>query len=311
MARRLLPLNGLRAFEASARHLSFKAAAEELNVTPAAISHQVKALEDMIGQKLFRRLTRQLVLTEAAQLTLPDLQQGFEHLSRACRILESKTEEGILTISVAPSFGAKWLVPRLVGFQEAHPEIEVRIAGADHLVDFDAEDVDAGVRYGRGDYEGLHVDRLFTVSVLPVCCPSLTRGEMPLHQPADLRHHTLLHLSSFQPNEASPAWGMWLKAAGLDGIDPNRGPKFNASALVVEAALAGQGVALVDDTVVAAEMASGRLVRLFSDQELMKTQFSYYLVYPLDRAGSRKIELFREWILGEACRFRSGNAENM
>ncbi|MGP1255479.1 MAG: transcriptional regulator GcvA [Kiloniellales bacterium] len=311
MPRRLLPLNGLRAFEASARHLSFKAAAEELNVTPAAISHQVKALEDMIGQKLFRRLTRQLVLTEAAQLTLPDLQQGFEHLSRACRLLESETQEGILTISVAPSFGAKWLVPRLVGFQEAHPEIEVRVAGADHLVDFDAEDVDAGVRFGRGDYEGLHVERLFAVSVVPVCCPSLTKGDLPLRQPADLKHHTLLHYSSFLPNEASPAWSMWLKAAGLEGIEANRGPKFNSYTLLAEAALAGQGVALIDESVVSAEIASGRLTRLFCDQDFVTTKFSYYLVYPLDRACSRKIELFRDWILGEACRFRSGDTANM
>lgn len=307
MARRLLPLNGLRAFEASARSLSFKAAAEELHVTPAAISHQVKALEDMIGQKLFRRLTRQLVLTEAAQLALPDLQKGFEHLARASRQLESEADDGVLTISVAPSFGAKWLVPRLVSFQEAHPEIEVRVSGADHLVDFDAEDVDAGVRFGRGTYDGLHVEKLFAVSVVPVCAPALLEGDPPLRDPCDLKRHTLLHYSAFfLPNEASPAWSMWVKAAGLEGIDPSRGPKFNSYALLAEAALAGQGIALIDESVVDAEIASGRLVRLFCDQDFMAREFSYYLVYPLNRPRSRKIELFSSWILEEARRFRCG-----
>ncbi len=306
MPHRLLPLNGLRAFEASARHLSFKAAAEELHVTPAAISHQVKALEETIGQKLFRRLPRQLVLTEAAQLALPDLQKGFEHLGRASQVLASEVNEAVLTVSVAPSFGAKWLVPRLVGFQAAHPEIEVRIAGADHMVDFEAEDVDAGVRFGRGGYQGLQVDRLFDVSVVPVCCPSLLDGDPPLRRPEDLAHHTLLHLSSFQLNEAMPAWSMWLKAAGLHDIDATRGPKFNSSALLAEAALAGQGVALVDDSVVSAEIAEGRLVRLFCDQDLAASEFSYFFVYPLHRPRARKIEVFRDWILEQARCFRAG-----
>ncbi len=305
MPRRLLPLNGLRAFEASARHLSFKEAAEELHVTPAAISHQVKALEELLGQPLFRRLTRQLVLTEAAQLALPELRQGFAHLHRASELLQSGSEDKVLTVSVAPTFAAKWLVPRLIGFQEAHPDIEVRISANEHLVDFEAEDVDAAIRFGSGGYPGLQVDWLFSASVAPVCAPSLLERGAPLQRPADLADHTLLHLSDTRSHEAAPAWRMWLKAAGVPEIEAMRGPKYSSYVLLAEAAVAGQGVALIETAVIGSELASGRLVRLFCGLPRASTGFCYYFVTPERRAGLRKIQLFRDWILAESERFRA------
>jgi LysR family glycine cleavage system transcriptional activator len=311
MPRRLLPLNALRAFEASARLLSFKEAAEELHVTPAAISHQVKSLEELLGRQLFRRLTRQLVLTEAAQLALPELRQGFAHLQRASELLQSESEDKVLTVSVAPTFAAKWLVPRLIGFQEAHPDIEVRISATDYLVDFETEDVDAAVRFGPGEYPGLQCDYLLSASVAPVCSPKLLEGATALRTPEDLADHTLLHLSDTRSHEAAPAWRMWLKAAGVPEIDSTRGPKFSSYVLLTEAAMAGQGVALIETAIIGNELASGRLVRLFCDRPRASTGFCYYFVTPERRAGSRKIQAFREWIVAEGERFRTEDNQDV
>ena len=191
---RLPPLNALRAFETAARHLSFRRAAEELFVTPAAISHQIKGLEDYLGVMLFHRLNKSLLLTEAGQAALPALRDGFERLAEAVEILRADSPSRLLTVSVAPSFASKWLVPRLERFRQSVPGIDIRIDATSRCVDFIRDRVDVGIRYGAGDYPGLHSDCLRDDEVMPVCSPALLAGEYPLQQPDDLRHHTLLHI---------------------------------------------------------------------------------------------------------------------
>ena len=297
MARSLPSLNALRAFESAGRHLSFTKAAAELNVTPAAIGHQVKALEELIGVPLFRRRTRALRLTDAGQAALPTLGQGFDKLAQGVEQMRAHSESGVLTISVSPSFGAMWLVPRLEDFRSRHPEIEIRIDGTDRRVDLVRDDADVALRYGPGGYTGVQVDWLFSQVNTPVCSPALLSGEHPLRQPDDLRHHTLLHIDW---KDAEASWRMWLLAAGLHDIDPTRGPRFTMENMAVQAALDGQGVALIGDVLVADDLASGRLVRPFDPSLSTPLTFSYYLLSAKDSAEQPKVAAFRDWLLEEA-----------
>ena len=297
MARPLLPLNALRAFESAGRHLSFTKAADELNVTPAAISHQVKALEEMIEVRLFRRLTRALRLTDAGQAALPTISQGFDKLTQGFEQMRAHSDFRVLTISVSPSFGAMWLVPRLERFRSQHPDIEIRIDGTDRRVDLTRGAADVALRYGPGGYDGLRVDWLFGQVNTPVCSPALLSGEHPLHEPDDLRLHTLLHIDW---KDAEASWRMWLLAAGLHDIDPARGPRFTMENMAVQAAIDGHGVALVGDMLVADDLAAGRLVRPFDPNLSTPLTFSYYLLSAKDSAGQSKVEAFRNWLLEEA-----------
>ena len=218
MNRRLPPLNGLRAFEAAARYLSFTKAAEELHVTAAAVSQHVKTLEDYFGVQLFRRLTRALMLTDAGQSVLPVLQEGFDKLAEADRLLRNRHDERVLTVSVPPSFGAKWLVPRLERFRQAYPEYDVRIDATDVKVDFKQDNTDIALRFGRGHYKGLVAENLLSEFVILVCSPVLQRGEHPLRKPEDLRHHTLLHIEWRLEDEAAPNWRMILASSRLPRV---------------------------------------------------------------------------------------------
>ncbi len=301
MQRRLPPLNSLRAFEAAARHLSFKAAAEELHVTPAAVSQQVKALEDYYGVQLFVRLTRALQLTETGQAAQPALKEGFSKLDEAASAIANHTQSGVLTVSVPPSFGAKWLVPRLDRFSAAHPDYELRIDATDALVDFGAGGVDVGLRYGRGLYDGLSVERLMSEVAFPVCCPALAEGDPPLRRPEDLVNHTLLHVRWKMEAESAPNWRMWLRAAGVEGVDPEPGPRFSVENLALQAAIEGHGVALVSSALVAGDLKAGRLVRPFAPATTEATAFSYYLVYPPAGRADPKVQAFRQWILEEVA----------
>ncbi len=292
MNRKLPPLNALRAFEAAARHLSISKAADELNVTPAAVSHQVKALEDVLGVQLFLRLNRAMMLTDAGQLFLPGLRDGFDRLAEATERLGASDTSGALTVSTEHSFAAKWLVPRLGTFREAHPDIDVRLTPSLHLVDFAREDVDVAVRYGRGDWPGLRAERLLTLTVFPVCSPKLLEGPPPLRTPDDLRHHTLLH-----EDISGADWRPWLLAAGAEDVDPTRGPRFDPS-LVLQAAVQGQGVALSYSALAAADLAAGRLVKPFDVS--LPTDCAYYVVCPEAWAERPKIAAFRDWLLEEA-----------
>lgn len=299
MNRRLPPLNSLRAFEAAARHLSFKKAADELHVTPAAISQQIRALEDHCGVPLFHRLTRALRLTEAGRAALPPLREGFDRLAEAAEAMRAPGIAGVLTVSVAPSFGAKWLVPRLDRFRSAHPEFDIRIDATDALARFAGDGVDVALRYGRGAYRNLRTELLMPEVAFPVCSPGLLERGPPLRQPEDLRQHTLLHVQWKMEDDAAPSWRMWLRAAGVTGVNAERGPRFSADSMAVEAAVEGQGVALASGALVEGDLRAGRLVRPFPPSVCEETAFSYFLVYPEAKAREPKVVAFRDWVLGE------------
>jgi LysR family transcriptional regulator, glycine cleavage system transcriptional activator len=292
MSRRLPPLNALRAFEAAARHLSFTRAADELHVTQTAISHQIKALEERLAVRLFRRLPRGLLLTEEAQRYLPPIRDAFDQIAAATEQLGAGGSSGRLTVSVLPSFAAKWLVPRLGRFRATHPDLDLRISASSQLVDFARDDVDIAIRMGRGRYPGLRVDRLFGESMLPVCAPKLLSGAHPLRRPEDLREHVLLH------DDDHTGWQLWLELSGVEGVDPTRGPIFTDSAMVVQAAAEGQGVALARRVLAAGDLAAGRLVQPF--EVSLPHDLAYYLVSPEATAEQPRIRAFRAWLLAEA-----------
>ncbi|WP_374632195.1 transcriptional regulator GcvA [Ferrovibrio sp.] len=295
--RRLPPLGALRTFEVVARHLSLARAADELCVTPAAVSHQIRALEDHLGVPLFRRMGRNIFLTDAGQACLPGIRDGFDRLVGAVNQIDSYGESGILTVSVAPSFAVKWLVPRLDRFQLQHPGIDVRVSASNALADFATDDVDLAIRYGSGRYPGLQVSRLLPESIFPVVSPDLLKDHK-ISQPADLRDQVLLHDDSPDDDQSCPTWQMWLRAAGMSDVDWNRGLRFTQSSLVLEAAIHGKGIALAKATLAEADLASGRLVRLFSDATPL--DFAYYLVGPERKMGLPKVAAFTDWMRSEA-----------
>ncbi len=302
MKRQLPPLNALRAFEAAGRHLSFRKAAEELGVTPAAISHQVKALEEYCGAPLFRRLTRALLLTDTGQAALPVLGEGLDKLAEAAAGMRLHEDTPLLTVSVTPSFAAKWLVPRLDRFRAAYPDYDLRVDATDRIVDFAREPADMAIRYGGGNYPGLRADCLMSEVSSPVCSPRLLEGAHPLRTPEDLRHHTLLHVDWQREDVSAPSWRMWLLAAGVRDVDPARGQHFNQDSMAVQAAIEGHGVALGGNVLVKDDIAAGRLVRLFDLSVADPLDFSYYVVCPEESVNRPKVAAFRTWMIAEAQR---------
>ena len=288
----MLPsLNGLRAFDAAARHLSFTRAAAELNVTQTAISHQIRRLEAQLGIRLFLRRNRALLLTREAQVYLPAVRGAFEDLRRATARLRSSDSDGMLTVSTTASLAAKWLVTRVAAFQEAHPTVEVRITTSTHLVDFRREEVDMAVRYGRGSWPGLRAHWLMAEDIFPVCSPTLLRAAKPLRRPEDLEHHTLLHASVSRED-----WQLWLTAAGLPvALAQRRGLNFDQSFMALQAAMDGLGVALGRSRLVEADIAAGRLVMPFD--VVLPSDAGFYIVAPEETAELPKISLFREWLI--------------
>lgn len=293
MSRRLPPLNALRAFDAAARHLSFTKAAEELFVTQAAVSHQIKLLEDFLGLKLFRRRNRSLLLTEEGQGYYLDIKEIFSAINEATRKLQARSATGALTVSLTPSFAIQWLVPRLSGFNSAYPGIDVRIQAIDREEEKLADDVDVAIFYGRGNWPGVRAERLYTEYLLPVCSPSLLMGENKLKVLDDLANHTLLHDTSRRD------WLAYIRQSGLQHINVQQGPIFSHSAMVVQAAVHGQGVALVNNVMAQTELDTGRLVCPFNDVLVSKNAF--YLVCHDSQAELGKIAAFRQWILARAA----------
>ncbi len=289
----MLPsLNGLRAFEAAARHLSFTRAAAELNVTQTAISHQIRRLEEQLGIRLFARGNRALVLTHEAQDYLPSVRSAFEDLRRATARLLRPDRDDVLTVSSTASLAAKWLVTRVAAFQDTHPGIEVRITTSAHLVDFRREEVDMAVRYGRGVWPGLRAQWLMAEDIFPVCSPALLNAVRPLRRPEDLAHHTLLHTTVSRED-----WQLWLTAAGLPvTLATRRGLSFDQSFMATQAAMDGLGVALGRTRFVEADIAAGRLVVPFD--VVLPADAGFYVVAPEETADAPKIVLFREWLLG-------------
>lgn len=289
MTARLPSLNGLRAFEAAARHLSFTLAAQELNVTQTAISHQIRRLEEELGIKLFIRQSRSLALTPQATEYLPGIRAAFQDLRTATDRLLRKGGDRVLTISTLTSLAVKWLLPRLSSFQQQHPEIEVRITTSTELVDFRTSNVDAAIRYGQGRWPGLDAEWLMAEHLFPVCSPKLLTGERPLRRPEDLEHATLLHTSSTIDD-----WRLWLTAAGLPAhLSQNRGLTFDLAFMTIQAAIDGLGVAMGHTAYVADDVANGRLVVPFN---VSMPSAGYYFVTPQDRPTTAKLDLFRDWL---------------
>jgi LysR family transcriptional regulator, glycine cleavage system transcriptional activator len=291
MTARLPSLNGLRAFEAAARHLSFTNAASELNVTQTAVSHQIRRLEEELGIRLFIRQNRALALTPEAKDYLPGVRAAFNDLRLATDRLLRKDNDHVLTVSTLASLAAKWLLPRLSAFQEAHSGIDVRITTSTGLVDFKSGDVDAAIRYGRGQWPGLRADWLMADELFPVCSPALLTGDKPLRSPQDLAHHTLLHSSGGYDDD----WRLWLTAAGLPAnISKQPGLSFDLIFMTVQAAIDGIGVAMGRTSYVEADIAKGRLVVPFNIT--LPADAGFYLVSPEAKADTPKLSAFRQWL---------------
>ncbi|MCG2577327.1 transcriptional regulator GcvA [Dechloromonas sp. XY25] len=309
MAYRLPPLGSLRAFESAARHLSFKLAAEELHVTPAAVSQQIKGLEDYLGVRLFVRLTRALAITPQGEAMLPKVRASFDCLAEAVAAVHAGASGG-LNVTAPPSFATRWLVPRLPGFAAAHPEIRLRLSSSSDSVDrrgtgqrvdseaHDPREVDSelSIRYGAGHYPGYIVERLLAPGWVPVCSPRLASSR-PLRIPQDLAKHVLIHDETIDDAGRHPGWQEWLAAAGVNGVDSERGPRFSNAVLAVEAALDGQGVALALQPLIEADLAAGRLVVPFD--MAVPSPFAYYLVMRRAVAGRPPVLAFRDWLLNE------------
>lgn len=298
MRRRLPPLNALRAFEAAARHASFALAAAELGVTPAAVSQQVKALEQQLQVPLFRRQARGLMLTNAGRAYLPGLSEGLDRLAAATAHLQEGQASGTLTITMLASFAAGWLVPRLGNFHRQYPGIDLRIDTTRRLVDFVREDVDLAIRFGAGPFKGLQAVHLLDEELFPVASPALLHGGAPLTRFEDLVQHQLLHDMDAHPNQPWMSWPRWFERAGLPTGPAERGLFFTDSNVLVAAAVAGQGVALGRAPHLGEHLAKGRLVRLF--EQSWKSDWSYHIVAPAAQFKRPLVKALVDWLLEEA-----------
>ncbi len=301
MTRDLPPLNALRAFEAAARHLSFTAASEELHVTQGAVSRHVKNLEERLGTQLFHRRPHGLELTDAASRYLPVVRDSFDRLAAATAELRRPQLASVLTVSASPNFASKWLIHRLGDFARDFPDLDLRVAAEQQHIDLSTSDVDIGIRHGEGQWRDLHVTKLVGERVYPVISPALLANGPPLDTPDDLRHHTLLR------DLSSNDWPAWLTAAGAKGVDGAKGPYFNFTSMALDAAVAGQGVALARRALATHDVLAGRLVPLF-DTELTSRR-GYYIVCLPSRADEPKVVNFREWVLTQTRQDREALAE--
>lgn len=291
-------LTALRAFEAAARTGSVKRAAAELGVTPTAVGQQVRALEDYVGRRLFRRSQtgQRLMLTDEAQAVLPELTEAMHSLGTILARLRAERSRSVLTVTVTPAFAAKWLVPRLDRFRAVEPEIDVRLDVTERLVDLAGEDVDVGIRYGRGNWPGLAVIAMLDEDVFPVCSPILATAEAPLSAPADLRHHTLIHDGTVA-DATFPSWQEWLRVVGVEDVNAERGLWVNSSTAAVQAAMLGQGVALGRSVLVTDDLAAGRLVRPFIDPYCPAGR-GYLIVRP-EGSVPKRVGAFIAWLQDE------------
>lgn len=295
MRRPLPPLNALRAFEATARHLSFSKAAVELHVTPAALSHQIRGLEDQLGLKLFHRRARSIELTEAARLIYPGIRTGFESIREAVEQLDRGKQDGVLVVSSTPGLTAKWLVPRLYKFLAQHPEIETRISASVSYANFATDDIDVGIRLSNGVHPDLYVEKLSDEWLLPLCSPRLLEGEHPLNTAQDLKHFTLIQVDL--PGVV-PTWTDWMEMTGLDGIDSTRGLRLNVADHALDAASEGVGVVLAYKMVAARDIALKRLVVPFGP-EIPLPGRAYYFVCAKGQEKRAPIKAFRDWMVAE------------
>lgn len=314
MPHRLPPLNSLRAFESAARLLSFKKAAEELSVTPTAVSHQIKLLEEFLDLPLFRRLTRALELTPEGEAMLPKIRDGFACMTAAVEAARSTEASGVVTVCAPPSFATRWLIPRLGKFSRSHPDIDLRLstslstidsrehdAPQEHKAALNTSAFDLIVRFGRGHYPACHAERLFSPAYVAVCSPALLAGEHPLREPSDLRWHTLIHDGTVPDLDDRPGWTQWLQLAGVGELAGQlRGQHFQDASLAVEAAIAGNGIALAARPLVSAELAAGRLAMPFPTS--IPSRFAYFVTRSTLSRERPTVLALRAWLIREAAR---------
>ncbi len=303
----LPPLTSLRAFEAAARSLSFTKAARELHVTPAAISHQIRGLEQFLGVTLFRRTGRKLELTRDGQTAADHFSDAFERIARGVQALRPKARDGELAIGVTPAFGTRWLVPRLPALMAAMPEVRVTLVTGTAPVDFVADEVDVGIRFGQGSGSGVVTDELFRESVAPMASPAFVRKHH-LRRPADLGRVRLLHDESMRRAGRPPTWTEWLQVAGCTVPEIECGLFFDDSHLALQAACDGQGVALGRLAYAVNDLAQGRLVLPF--RQVLELDLHYHLIVPRTRALEPLIARFRHWMQREASEFRAVLADS-
>lgn len=300
---RYLPGTGsLKVYEASGRHLNFTRAAQELNVTPAAVSHQIKEIEDQLGVRLIERTSRSMHLTEAGQILHAAVGEALNGLNRALARLDKGREGARLKVSASTSVAAKWLVPRLDDYMKLYPQVEVQLDVSDRVRDFDRDGIDAAIRFGNGNYPGLRADRLFDNTIFPVCSPALLKRKKPLKHPRDLLQHRLIHVEWSGQGITWPNWRMWMLAAGVSDFNETSGLHLDNSGLAVQAAVEGQGVALGDSSLVADDLKAGRLVQPFALTIKGPPQFAYYVISPAETQDEPLIKSFRDWILDEAAK---------
>ena len=292
---RLPALAALRAFEAAARHESFSRAASELYVTHGAVSHQIRALEEELGQPLFERRGKRVVLTTNGRVYAERVRDALLQIADATRVLQAGNRDKRLTISTMPSFAARWLTPRIGSFIERHPELDVELLSSNTLVDFSSEEVDVALRMGTGDYPGLYVERLLDDVFFPVCSPEFNGGRLP-ELPQHMAGMPLLR------GEGDP-WKPWFEAAGLDWPEPRKGLLLQDSSLLLQAAAEGQGIALIRSSLAYNDLLSGRVVRLF-DVSIACPWLLYFVCEPAN-LELPKIQAFRQWLLPEMERFRA------
>ncbi len=295
--RKLPPLKSLQAFEAAARWLSFSKAADELHVTPAAISQQIKQLEAFLGEPLFHRMTRSVTLTDAAKTVLPLMTEGFDNLAEAVDRLKVEEKSGLLTVSTVPTFAIKWLVHHLTDFSDKYPDIDVRLDASLDMRDFTQDGIDVSIRLGIGDYPSLYVGKVFDEEVGPVCSPKLLEGPDALTCLEDLKQHRLLHVDWGSLTNQSPDWKMWAQAAGVDDLPVERGPRFTVENMAIEAAINGEGVALVSHSAVVEDLKARRLVRPFD--LTVHSDFAYWLVCPHAHLRKAKVSAFCNWLMAK------------
>jgi len=294
------PLNALRAFESAARHLSVKNAAEELCVTPGAVSQMLKALEQHLGVKLFHRMNRCIVLTDAGQDYLPPVRNAFKQIAEASRRVAVSSDTGTLTVSATPFFASTWLVPRLKDFQDAHPEIDLHLVTSTRVVDFARDGVDVAIRHGLGHYPGLRSEHIVAVEVIPVAAPPLVAK---LGTPAS--HSDLCRWPHVHDAERK-GWHRWFQAQGIEEFGAPRGPSFDDSGLLLQAVVSGQGAGLLPAALIAPELSEGRLTRLA--EAVLLDDLAYYLVYPESDRERPKVAAFHEWIAHAAVGSRPRTA---
>lgn len=299
-----LQIPGTRAlaiFEAAARHLNFTRAAQEVGLTPAAVSYQIKEIEDQLRMTLFSRTSRTIRLTPSGKLMFEATVEALDILRRAAgRARRLSRGEGLLRVTADPVFAGKWLMPRVEAFRKAQPAVDLRFDISSDVRDFDGDDVDVGIRFGAGKYPGLSAHRLFDNVIVPVCSPALLAAGPPLNTPADLAGHTLGHIDWSRAGIVWPNWSMWMAAAGVEDFDDSRCVVFSESSQVIQAAIAGSVVALADFAMIAKDLSEGRLVRPFELGIRVPPDFAYFLIYPAASGDDPRIVAFREWILSEA-----------